>query len=168
MATVPPFVERRGARACAAALSIAFAAGAQAGDGLPVTLPGQWSAVSQGDAPQVTLSNRFASLSQGGRTLSDGFELRFAAPPADGPVSGRMDWRGIRCGALDEPFRGTWDGAELVIETRLRPGVNAQQQGGDCGEGVFRLTLARKPWRRALEGDGALDGRVIATVTATP
>ena len=78
-------------------------------------------------------------------------------------------WRGVGCGAQDEPFKGTWDGSELRIETIHRPNVNTQRMGGQCGTGRVTYALKRKPGEKTFEGEARLEGTsAVATMSVGP
>jgi hypothetical protein len=128
-------------------------AGAQGSDALPPALSGRWTVVPPG-----------------GRTQIDHWSLKLDGPGVPGPVAGKIDWRGRGCGAKDEPFTGTWDGAELSFAFKARPDVNTQLVGATyCGEGLTRIVLRRKPGTRDFDGEGTLNDRSPPfQVTASP
>ena len=76
---------------------------------------------------------------------------------------------GVTCGAQDEPFVGTWNGAELRFESTLRPNVNVTRRNGDCASGRTTYTLTRKADQSAFEGEGLRDGMSVpAQVRLSP
>jgi hypothetical protein len=76
---------------------------------------------------------------------------------------------GVSCGAQDEPFQGTWDGAELRIETMHWPDINTQRMGGQCGRRRATYVLKRRPGGKVFEGEARLDGTsAVATMSVTP
>jgi hypothetical protein len=68
----------------------------------------------------------------------------------------------VNCGALDEPFSGTWNGAELRIEARMRPNVNTMRNGGNCPSSNAVYTL------RGAAGGNGFAGEVIMDGMTTP
>jgi len=134
----------------ALALVATGAAFAQSSEPLPLKLFGRWTFA----APEGV--------------LNDAVTLSFDPPAAVGKVTGRVTWRGLSCGALDEPFSGTWDGTELRIETTHRPNVNTQRVNAQCGSGHATYTLKRTAGMK-FEGQAQLEGSsAIATMALTP
>jgi len=115
------------------------------------------------------LSGRWTVMPPGGRTLVDSFSVRFDNAGAPGPVTGKLTWRGVNCGAQDEPLKGTWDGAELRFESHLRANANTQNVNGNCVNTRGEWVLRRKPGSSTFEGEGLFnEGRIVATLTASP
>jgi hypothetical protein len=134
----------------ALAAVVAGLAFAQSADPLPPKLSGRYNFVG----PQGV--------------YNDAVTLTFDAPAVAGKVSGRVSWRGVNCGALDEPFVGTWDGTELRIETTHRANVNTQRPNGQCGSGRATYTLKRMPGSK-FEGQVQIEGSpAIATLALAP
>lgn len=135
----------------AAALVLSVPCLAQPAAPLPGSLAGRWTFVGPG------------------RTIIDAWSIRIDGAGAPGPVAGRLTWRGVTCGAQDEPVTGTWDGAELRFEGTLRPNVNVQNANGQCGSGRVAWVLARKPGTSSFEGTATqADRGTVVTVTAAP
>ncbi len=65
---------------------------AQSADQLPGELSGKWT----------------ASTPRG--TFIDAVSFTFDGNGQPGPVTGKVTFRGVNCGALDEPLKGSWDG----------------------------------------------------------
>ncbi|MDH4181015.1 MAG: hypothetical protein OEV46_03320 [Betaproteobacteria bacterium] len=115
------------------------------------------------------LSGRWTVVPAGGRALVDVFSVRFDGTGAPGPVTGKLTWRGVNCGAQDEPLKGTWDGVELRFESHLRANSNTQNMNGACGNSRGEWVLRRKPGSSTFEGEGLFnEGKVVATLTAAP
>ena len=104
--------------------------------------------------PRV-LSGRWTFFAPGGRTFIDSVSMTFEMTGEQGSASGRLTHRGVNCGALDEPFTGTWDGSVLRIESRLRANVNTTRNGGTCPDKVV-YTLKRGG--KGFEGEVIMDG----------
>jgi hypothetical protein len=120
-------------------------------------------ATPQPFAPLPTnLSGRWTYVFAGGRTVVDSVSITFDVLGEQGQVAGRLSHRGVNCGALDEPFTGTWNGAELRIEARMRANVNTARNGGTCPSSNAIYTL-----KRAAGGDG-FAGEVIMEGMTTP
>ena len=105
------------------------------------------------DPLPTTLSGRWTVIAAGGRTYIDSVSLKLEGDGKPGPVKGLMTWRGVTCGAADEPLEGTWDGQVLRFTSTLRPEVNAQRNGGQCGDGKLVGELQRKPGERSFSGE---------------
>ena len=137
-----------------AALVCVSAAGvvlAQSSDPLPSKLTGRWTAI----APRGT--------------YIDSVSLTVDGHSQPGAVTGRVMWRGVICGAQDEPFTGTWDGTELRVNTTHCPDVNVQRMGGQCGTGRVTCVLRRKPGEKTFEGEGRMEGSAtVATISVSP
>ena len=132
-------------------LTIAGVAVAQESDVLPSKLSGRWTAVG---ATQ---------------TFINPMSLEFDGDGKPGPVKGRATFRGVACGAQDEPPTGTWDGKELRVETLHRPNVNVVRLNGQCGDGKTTYVLTRKPGQRTFEGEGrSTYSSAVATMTLAP
>jgi hypothetical protein len=126
------------------------AAFAQAGDLLPAKLSGRWTFV-------------------GPRTYINAVSIEFDGDGRPGPIAGRLTWRGVSCGAQDEPLTGTWDGIELRFTAMLRANVNVQSMNGQCGEGQATFVLTRKRGERNFEGDArAAYTQAVPTISVSP
>ena len=127
------------------------------------------SAQAPANALPGALSGRWTFLPAGGRTFVDMWSARFDGTGAPGPVTGKLTWRGVNCGAQDEPLTGTWDGTELRFESVLRANANTQNLNGNCEGGRAVWVLKRKPGSATFEGEGSMNERkVVVTVTASP
>jgi hypothetical protein len=124
------------------------AAGAQSAQELPPKLSGRW-----------TLTNNTA-------IFNEPFSIAFEGSRGPGTVSGRLTWRGIMCGAKDEPIQAQWDGTELRFEAVLKPDTNTQRSYGKCAPDPVRWILRRKS-DQTFEGEGRASSAVV-TVTAAP
>jgi len=132
-------------------LLAAGAATAQSADPLPGKLAGHWSYMGPDGVFIDTVSIAIDGNGQ------------------PGPVTGRVTFRGVNCGAQDEPFTGTWDGSELLVETVHRANVNTRRMGGQCSTGHATYLLRRKPGEKAFEGDGHFDGTsLVVTISLSP
>ena len=127
---------------------VVFASGAsaQAGDALPKRLSGRWM---------------FQGPSQ---TFINPVELTFDGDGKPGALTGRVTYRGIGCGAENEPLTGTWDGRELRITATHRANVNTMRMNGQCGDGKTTYVLMRKPGETGFEGQVTSS---YSTATAT-
>ena len=74
---------------------------------------------------------------------------------APGNVTGRLTLRANNCGALEEPFKGTWDGSELRFEATLRANANTQRSDMDCPADATKFVLVRKPGQTGFEGEAS-------------
>lgn len=129
----------------------ADAALAQSGERLPGKLSGRWT---------------FTGPSQ---TFINPVTLEFDGDGKPGPITGRLTWRGVTCGAQDEPLTGTWDGSELHFTSTLRANVNAQRMNGQCGDGKTTYVLRRKPAEASFEGDArATFTPAVPTISVSP
>jgi hypothetical protein len=124
--------------------------GAQVAEPLPAKLDGRWTVVPPG-----------------GRTIINSWAIRFEPPGTTGTVRGRLDWRGLNCGALDLPVEAQWDGTELRFEAVLRANTNTQNLNGTCQDVPTRYVLRRKPGERSFEGE-AKAANFVVQVTASP
>lgn len=70
--------------------------------------------------------------------------LTFDGSGEPGPVSGRLTFHGGTCGAQDEPFKGTWNGRELRLETRHHANVNTTRVNGNCPADVPTIYVLRR------------------------
>ena len=132
-------------------VSTATMLSAQGTDTLPPRLAGHWTVVG----PQQTYINPIS--------------LTFEGDGRPGPIKVRVTWRGVTCGADDEPSSGTWDGTELRIDTIHRPNVNVQRMNGQCGDGRTTYVLKRKPGEKTFEGEGrATYSPSVATISVAP
>lgn len=115
------------------------------------------------------LSGRWTAVPAGGRTVIESFSVRFDGTGAPGPVTGKLTWRGVNCGAQDEPLKGTWDGVELRFESHLRANANTQIVNGTCGNARGEWVLRRKSGSSTFEGEGLFnEGKIVVTLTAAP
>ena len=115
------------------------------------------------------LSGRWTAIPAGGRTLVDAWSVRFDGTGAPGPVTGKLTWRGVNCGAQDEPLKGTWDGVELRFESHIRANTNTQNMNGNCANTRGEWVLRRKPGSSTFEGEGLFnEGKIVVTLTAAP
>jgi hypothetical protein len=106
---------------------------------LPPRLAGRWTA--------VTPSGVF----------TDRFEMSFEGDRQPGEVTGRATFRGVTCGSKDEPFRGTWDGNELRVQTMHRANVNTQRStSAACGPTTY--VLRPRPGASSFTGEGRTEG----------
>lgn len=129
----------------------AAVAAAQSGDGLPHKLSGRWTVVG----PNQTFVNPVA--------------LEFDGDGKPGPITGRATWRGVTCGAQDEPLTGTWDGKELRVVTTHRANTNASRMNGQCGDGKTTYVLTRKPGEKTFEGEARSNySSSVATISVSP
>ena len=90
------------------------------------------------------LVGKWTSLSPNGRTFIDTVDIALDGDGSQGPVKGRVSWRGVNCGASNEPVEGAWDGSTLRLQGMLRPDVNVQRNGGQCGDGKVLFEIRRK------------------------
>jgi len=90
----------------------------------------------------------------GKRTNSDVMSVLIDGDGAPGKVTGHLSLRGSNCGALDEPFQGTWDGAELRFDAVLRANVNTRLSGQQCAADATKFVLTRKQGQTSFEGEG--------------
>jgi len=128
----------------------AVTATAQSSDQLPGKLSGRWTVTS----PRGT--------------FIDTVSFTFESNGTPGPVTGKLTFRGVSCGAQDEPLKGTWDGSELRFESTHRPNVNAQRMDGQCGTGKVIYVLRRNPREKTFEGEGRPgEGASGSTVSIT-
>ena len=115
------------------------------------------------------LSGNWSSVVPGGRAYTDTMSIVLDPPDQAGRVTGRFTSRGVACGALDEPLTGSWNGSELRFESQVRPSVNTQRLGGDCGDGRIRFVLVRKPGQSGFEGQSVREGAPApAQITLSP
>ena len=127
---------------CIALVGFAGTVAAQTNDLLPHKLSGRWMA----RGPNQTFINPV--------------ELTFDGDGKPGPVTGRVSWRGVTCGAENEPLAGTWDGRELRMTTTHRANVNVVRLNGQCGDGKTTYVLVRKA------GETGFEGQVTSTYSA--
>lgn len=131
------------------ALVAAGSAGAQTGDVLPPSLSGRWT----------------VSLPSG--VFIDAFSIAFEGGRAPGKVNGMLTFRGLNCGAKDEPIAAGWDGKVLKFEAVMRANVNAQRAHGRCPAEPYAFVLVRNADGRTFEGQVPA-GNAIVTLTASP
>lgn len=129
--------------------AVAGAALGQAADPLPASLSGRWTATGPSGV------------------FVDSFSIVFDGTRATGTVPGRLNWRGVSCGAKDEPIQASWDGVELRFEAVLKSDTNTQRAGGRCPSEAWRWVLKRKPGERTFEGEARNPGAAALTVTVT-
>ncbi len=91
----------------------------------------------------------------GKRTTSEVMSVVIDGDGSPGNVTGRLTLRANNCGALDEPFQGVWDGAELHFEATLRPNVNTQRSSMECPADATKFVLKRKPGQTSFEGEAS-------------
>lgn len=116
-----------------------------------------------------SLSGRWTYSAPNGRTFVDYWSVRFDSSGAPGAVNGMVTWRGLSCGAKDEPVTGTWNGTELRFEVVLRPNVNTQNPNGNCGNGRTTVLLTRNAGATGFEGTATqADRNVTVAVNASP
>jgi hypothetical protein len=133
------------------ALCLVGGAQAQSTDPLPGKLAGWWTTMTPRGVFKGTLSMAFDGSLQ------------------PGPITGRLTVNARSCGALDEPFSGTWDGTTLRFDATHRPNVNAQIKDGTCGSGHVSYVLRRKSGDKSFEGELHLDGaQVVTTASLSP
>ena len=106
-----------------------------------------------GEPLAKNMSGRWIFL--GKRTNSDVMSVALEGDGAPGAITGRLTLRGSNCGALDEPFKGTWDGVELRFSALLRSNVNARRANMECAADATQFVLTRKPGQAALEGNAS-------------
>jgi hypothetical protein len=128
---------------------VATTASAQTGAPLPGSLSGRWTFMGPSGV------------------LIDSFSIAFEGTRAPGIVPARLTWRGLSCGARDEPIQATWDGSELKFEAVLKANTNTQRMNGDCPSDPTRWVLKRKTGDGSFEGEGRVRNTVV-TVTASP
>ena len=114
----------------------------------------------------ASLSGRWTFMGPSG-VLIDSVSIVFEGSGTPGTVPGRLTWRGINCGAKDEPIQASWDGTELKFEAVLKANTNTQRMNGNCPAEPTRWVLKRKAGDRAFEGEGRL-ANIVVTVTAAP
>ena len=129
--------------------TIATSATAQTDSRLPASLSGRWTLVG----PTGAVIDTFAVVFEGNGT--------------PGTIPGKLTWRGVNCGAKDEPMQASWDGTELKFEVVLRANTNTQRMNGNCSAEPTRWVLKRKAGDRAFEGEGRV-ANIVVTVTAAP
>jgi hypothetical protein len=112
------------------------------------------------------LSGRWTFMGPAG-VFVNAFDVAFDGGGAPGPVSGKLTWKGVNCGALDEPIRGSWDGTELSFEAVLRPNANTLRVNGQCGSAPTKFSLKRKPGTGGFEGEARSETAVV-TMVASP
>ena len=117
---------------------------------LPTTLTGRWTVVGPAGV------------------FTDSFSVTFDGDRQPGEVTGRASFRGVSCGSKDEPFRGTWDGREVRIQSMHRANVNTQRTGNaQCGAATY--VLRPRPGAASFTGEGRMDGsNAVATFELSP
>ena len=103
-------------RICVAWLlaSVAITGFAQTDTRLPASLSGRWTYVGPSGV------------------IVDAFSIAFEGNGTQATVPGKLTWRGMNCGAKDEPIQATWDGTELKFEAVLKANANTQRMQGNC------------------------------------
>lgn len=125
------------------------------------------TALAQTDARlPASLSGRWTLMGPSG-VLIDTFSMIFDGSGTPGTVPGRLTWRGVNCGAKDEPIQASWDGTELKFEAVLKANTNTQRMNGNCPAERTRWVLKRMAGDREFEGEGRV-ANIVVTVTATP
>ena len=118
---------------------------------LPATLSGRWTVTASGFLSSHTVT------------------LSFEGQGQTGPVTGRVSFRGMDCGLLDEPLRGSWDGVDLRLETAQRAEVGAPREAGNCGTARATFVLRRNPGDTRFEGEARIEGLPgVATMSLDP
>ena len=117
-------------------LAVSASVWAQVVAPLPKTMNGRWTFV-------------------GRHTSSEVMSVVIDGDGAPGNIAGRLTLRANNCGALDEPFKGTWNGAELHFEATLRSNVNTQRSNMECPADATKFVLTRKPGQTGFEGEGS-------------
>jgi hypothetical protein len=130
------------------ATAIATTVSGQSESVLPAKLSGRWTAFAGTDV------------------VIDSFSLTFEGNRAPGTVPGRLTWRGVNCGAKDEPIQAQWDGTVLKFEAVLKADTNTQRLNGRCGTEPLRWVLKRKS-DQSFEGEGRV-ANIVVSVTAAP
>lgn len=103
------------------------------------------------------------------RTFVNVVSFDFEGSGKPGALSGKVTWRGVGCGAQNEPLTGTWDGRELRINMVLRANVNADRMNADCGDGKITVVLTRKAGEKNFEGDAhASYTPAVPSLTVSP
>jgi hypothetical protein len=104
-----------------------------AADPLPAAMSGQWSGTSGGGAPLI-------------------FDVSIVVTKqsADGSVEGTVTRWGNGCGAINEPFKGTFDGASLKFTSMSHANVNSRRANATCGEDEYSVT--RSPDGKSFQG----------------
>jgi hypothetical protein len=128
--------------------TITSLAHSQSESSLPATLAGRWSWTGPGG------------------NVTESFALTFEGPRTPGSVQGRFTWRGVTCGAKDEPIQAQWDGTILKFEAVLKSDINTQRSNGRCGPEPGRWELKRKS-DGSFEGEGRV-GNFVLTLVAGP
>jgi hypothetical protein len=113
----------------------------------------------------ATLSGRWTAITPSGAFI-DSFSIVFEGNRAPGTVPGRLTWRGVNCGAKDEPIQAQWDGNVLKFEAVLKADTNTQRMNGKCGAEPVRWELKRKG-AQSFEGEGRA-ANITVSVTAGP
>jgi hypothetical protein len=124
----------------------------QSGVELPAKLAGRWTVISPTKPTDI---------------YTDHFSLTFEDPRTPGTVQGRLNWRGVNCGAKNEPIQALWDGTELKFEAILKADTNTQRSYGKCVAEPVRWVMKRKD-DGSFEGQGHAPNNIVATVTASP
>ena len=109
---------------CLAVVSTAIPTAVYAADSLPPSMSGRW----------------FGS-GQTGQQRNFEVAIVIEKQSPDGSVEGKLTRWGNGCGAKDEPFKGTFDGAVLKFKSMSRANVNSRLPNGVCGEDEYVLKL---------------------------
>jgi len=113
-----------------------------------------------------TLSGRWTWMSPSGAII-DSFSLVLEGDRGAATIPGRLTWRGVNCGAKDEPVQVAWNGSELRFESFMKPNVNTQRMNGQCPSTPAQFVLKRRAGSASFEGE-ARAGNVVITMTASP
>lgn len=114
----------------------------------------------------ASLSGRWTFMGPSGVVI-DSVSIVFEGSGTPGTVPGRLTWRGVNCGAKDEPIQASWDGTELKFEAVLKANTNTQRMNGNCPAEPTRWVLKQKAGDRAFEGEARV-ANIVVTVTAAP
>lgn len=112
------------------------------------------------------LQGRYTLTLPSGGVFLNAFSLVFDGPPSAGVVKGKVSWRGVNCGAQDEPIEATWDGSELRFGMRTYSNVNAQRSNGTCQADPHTVVLKRNA-SGVFEGQ-QMAGQASISMTASP
>jgi hypothetical protein len=90
------------------------------------------------------------------RIVSGRIAFQVDGRAADGSISGKWTFEGVRCRGVDLPATASYDGVQLVITSRLDDGTTCGKQTA-----TFRRT-DRSGTHALFEGRLAGDGKVVA------
>ena len=116
------------------------------------------SALSQ-QAPSLELprlmEGKWVNIA-GARVFSGRIAFQVDGRAPDGSIAGKWTFEGVRCRGFDLPATATYDGAQLVITSRL-------DDGTVCGKQTATFKRTDRSGTHALfEGRLAGDGKVVA------